>query len=1051
MLENCETLDECELKLSAELRDVSLIGQVPLSDEDLGKLGALLSRWLRGNDVVACGRPSASLACLLVWVGVRGYSRGEYWPAVGEALGAEIRGHLYADLTGGFLEFLSAHRLPTFEEAEGLHYVTPILAHGGVPDYCLTDFFKHLLLPVATGRLNVDINDPSDIVAEWREHSSYFDFTDKPVRRFLLHGSRAASDFLSRCVEMAVRAASEGIVPSPQELGLPARVVERFEDWWTQERSVQPAAAASRQWRRPSLIFVPEYGEVCLRVPRQRVAAQPTRFRVSILADGRPVEPVELQARYSRGAVELEEERIALPVVARQYSASIVDESNTSLRAWQMQALREGLEAIAFAETGLAVLGGELPQAPVWLLLPRDVTVGRPARIVEEGPPLYGGWADYRAYLVDLSGMNRLTLLRGREEIAVPVESDGISEPRLVPRSTVRTVLSDEASVHTRPPFLTVPSPEDASRWQIAVVPVGNATLDHRISMRLSDARLGLVSGGQQAVDLADSALLGSGAAGQFVIRMRGPLGSDRHHRIAIVPGLRVRCDRTLYVPQRRTFESPEAQVRVSGTGLQTLSCQPPCTASESDNGWTIHVPGNEERAELDVEVQAVDRLLRVPLTLLVPRLRLGIRRSETTPAEWSSSTPELSVYESTSLREGVLLVDAPTDGQTRATLRLAGSRHLVRQPLRRGKTRFDLADFTDSLRHLPQSSALFQLALVGDGDRVDDIPALIVRVRWGPEGLSISSNRVGHRWALRLGWRERSETEVRGRVLRLWNTWRPWQQAEVVPIPDGETEVEVDRPASGLTPGVYRIEFSVQDPWEISRPRHLPGVDGEVVFDVEIGDPRERDEYVSSLCGDLTAVLEKLIAVRSRHPHNVELLIGQTPLPSSGIGEDEAEALVHTLLAWVPDVDYRGGEVRMLWERLCAHFGRETLDGLLLARLDKSRSLGDRSVRQACDRLRVFVDPGEPDLPFEVGEVVEHTERGSRQQRVFRYVGRQDMQGERYLVLEPVSGSGREYIPLTRYHLLRRVDPGSARPSSQRRGRRRSQSCRLTRSARRS
>jgi len=1037
MLKYCETLDECERKLAEELRAVDLVGQVALTDDDLEKVSHLIARWITGNELSVYAPPSCSLASFLVWVGIRKYEAGRYWPAVGDALGVPVDGGLYAELSEGFLRFLSDRRLPTFEEVGGLRYVTPILAHGGIPDYCLADFFAGVLLPIITGKLEVDAGDPTAIVEEYRQRPGMFAFADMPVSRFLLHGSRAAADFLGRCVEMALRTAADGVTPTADELGLPERIIQRYEDWWRGVRADSAATGRLSVWRRPALGFTPEYGEIALHLPRQRLAPGPRQLKVSVGANDMHPVVVPLQTRRRGQFLETDDEQVPLESPAERYAATVLDEAGNELQTWALQGTRQQGAFAVFAEHGPAILAGELPRERVWMITPEQTEVGGGVRIVEEGAPLYGGWANHRAMLLDLSGTDSVILRRDGNETRVPVEPEGPAEPHLSSVREVARVTSDGASVYARPPYLVLPLPEDAPRWQLSITRLGDTSQGVRINTRLSDAPLAAAPDGTRGVDLAAASLLGPDAVGQFRLRVRGPLGRDRYYRFAVLPGLAVTFDHLAYWPAQDTLEAPQVAFNLEGRGLRSLEAQQPCSSEHQDRGWRVAVPASEGRVELEGEFDCGEKHIRAPLTVSVPRLRIGLRGVHPMGLEWSFSTLQVTTDDESDLRGMAVLLDLPVDaGQVK--LWVDDGRQVTRRQLQRGRARVELSAFADTLRDSRHSSVLFRLDLTSGPSSKRGVPVLVARTRWAVGDLEVSEEVRRERRRLEIRWKQQGHTRPADRVLRVWSIWRPWERPYEVAIADDEEAVALELPVAAFRPGLYHFELSVRDPWVQALPQRAPDVDGAAVFEVSIGDRQERRAFLESLQGNLRDLLERLVAVRESSAQEVEHLVEQLAFPRTA-SADDAAALVLVLLSWLPDVDYRGGLVRRLWERVCAACGEAAIEALAGQSISRLRTSGDRGRRLDCDRLCVLLGMEEPELPYVVGDVVEHTEPGLGGCRRLRYVGRQDGQHGKRLLFVSLQDGGTVSIPLARYHLLRRVDPADAEAKVRRRkGRRR-------------
>ncbi|HDZ62894.1 MAG TPA: hypothetical protein ENH40_07115, partial [Nitrospirae bacterium] len=160
-------------------------------------------------------------AAMTVGIGVYEYEQGDYW-------------HAFPWLTkpgdqsrwgNKFEIFLEKHEtLETFKSLResGHRYIAPILAHGGIPLYCLQDFF--LLLTD-----NMDYEQSSNDFIEFLKYSpSCLQNIDKPIQRFLLHGGEVAEEFVARI--LALWQSREGGYGGGT-YGLPKRVVDAFADW----------------------------------------------------------------------------------------------------------------------------------------------------------------------------------------------------------------------------------------------------------------------------------------------------------------------------------------------------------------------------------------------------------------------------------------------------------------------------------------------------------------------------------------------------------------------------------------------------------------------------------------------------------------------------------------------------------------------------------------------------------------------------------------------------------------------------------------------------
>jgi len=176
MLEICSKIEECERILSGELGKIRLLGDIPLNEYDVKKLEEIFKNELIGGndeglDKLLINNP-VSIAIYLVWKGIISYEGGEYWSGLKDILGIysaseEIRVGEF------FLEFLKRHKL-FYLNIEGSHkYVTPILLHGRIPNYCIKEYFNEILLKFIRRYADYAL-DETDIRQELQIQKEYY-------------------------------------------------------------------------------------------------------------------------------------------------------------------------------------------------------------------------------------------------------------------------------------------------------------------------------------------------------------------------------------------------------------------------------------------------------------------------------------------------------------------------------------------------------------------------------------------------------------------------------------------------------------------------------------------------------------------------------------------------------------------------------------------------------------------------------------------------------------------------------------------------------------
>lgn len=176
MIEECGDILECESKLSPIIQKISLLGEIPLSAEEVDKLGTFIKEQIlddiqKGTKFLETETPTC-LSCFLVWKGILDYRDGDYWSAIKDSVGLsdpnwQVRwGKI-------FIDFLESNRLPSFDIKDAHRYVTPLLIHGMIPNSCLDEYFEKILKSGLT-----DSADPEEIRSLEKRRKANEEITD---------------------------------------------------------------------------------------------------------------------------------------------------------------------------------------------------------------------------------------------------------------------------------------------------------------------------------------------------------------------------------------------------------------------------------------------------------------------------------------------------------------------------------------------------------------------------------------------------------------------------------------------------------------------------------------------------------------------------------------------------------------------------------------------------------------------------------------------------------------------------------------------------------
>lgn len=838
------SLDDWEKRLRPQVAEVDLLGEVGLSEEEVRLLGRLIGDLVRhkgwsGAARLLRERYPCSYAVFLVAVGAYHYEEGAFWQAVRDATDLPIPPTQALWWGQLFEEIVRTLPVAQFPSMGGQRYVAPILAHGGIPDYCLGDFFDHFLQPLVTRPEFAALSTEEFIQQRLRQASISY-ITDKPVLRFLEYGGPLAVDFLERCREMALRFAEEGEIPSPEAVGLPPRVVQRYRAWLEGRDRPSPRRATLRS---PVLFLDPWRLGVSLHLPSLSVTAQGLSLRVlwRVSPCDNPEIPAEL--RREGAGWKTDPLKIPLPTPAPEYRVSLVlvldrengDPLEVPVREWRIPGVTEERPLLWFdpKDNALISLRDALPGARLWVLRHPDVTLEADPpeglRVSEQFPRLPWGWSDFVGEEVDLSRARSLRARRGDRSLEYAVLGDLQGQPSLEGDNRLPVEDGLPPLYVGAPPSLHIPlSSHDPRlhRWHVEVWNEGPALPEVHASDTL--ANIGPeVREGEIVLDLRT--WLGDAPAGTYKVKVRGPLGRKADLAFRVLPVLEMVGHETLHLPK----ESEEARLLVETDAHTELALQP----GASDARVILQEENGERRlyevaagvARADFPLQFVRRTLQggpvcVPLWVPIRRLRWMVVLSpeQALALRWRTSPLQLPLEALEQAQGPLLLVDVfgGADRNLRVTLILRDEDGAVLQEqegrwrVGQPHLRFDLAAFLDTLR---QSSALrttFALNLSGLPDRGEaSYPVLEVSRRFVVHRAEVESVRIGDTVHLRLRWE--APVRVRHRLARLWPLWRPWEPPLEVPIPDSAREEHrCAFPADRLLPGKYLLEITTRDPW---------------------------------------------------------------------------------------------------------------------------------------------------------------------------------------------------------------------------------------------
>jgi hypothetical protein len=881
-------LEEWESKLRFQVQEVDLLGEIPITPDESRELGELLGNlvreqgWHRAEQELE--KYPCSCAVYLVSQGIHSYAEGDFWSAIRDSTGLSISAIQTTQWGQLFESIIADLGLPSFSSLRGHRYVGPILAHGGIPDFCLPDFFEHFIHPLVT-RPQYAALSAADFIEERLYQSSAQYQVDKPVTRFLEYGGKVAEDFVERCRQMATRTAEAGIVPAAEEVGLPPRVIERYREW-VEGQSRSPVRRRVK-YRRPVLFLDRGWGP-SFELPSQQIPASESEMQVTwrVYADNTLVGEVPVEVRQEEFDLKTAAETIPLPNPASEYRVEllfahpeehgqpVVEETR---REWSFSGLREDCPLVAFDPQSWAIVPtrGILPAHPLWLLYPPGVNLEvEPPDAASERerlPRMPWGWHDFLGTLMDLTDARQLVVRQANGAVSsFPLEKADLKDQPALGGADLCPIEDGRPPLYVGPPPLVhIPLAAHAAqlhRWRAELRNEWAAVPELQVAGSLVDLEEHILRG-DGFVNLRLEDFLESAPMGNYQVTVRGPLGYTADLPFRVLPGLDIAGHDVLLLPDESQKEveflvETCSQVRVLPQP-GTRDCR--ITRIEEDderNLYEIAVDPRRANAPLRFAREMPDgEPVFVALTVPIRRLRWMVVLSpeRALAPEWRITSLRLPIEALEQSYEPCVLLDlfgGAWDGLG-ATMRLEDADGQVLKEesayFRDGQPygRFDLRAFMDTIRQATAPPFSLKLNLYGmpDGRGEVSCPLLVVTRQFVVDEASVDVVWDGDTVNLSLSWK--APVRVRHRYVRLWPAWRPWEKHVEVVIPDEALEEHhCSIPAKDLAPGKYLLEFGASDPWTASQqlPERPVSDAGFIPVAIPPGAAQQRLEHLADL-----------------------------------------------------------------------------------------------------------------------------------------------------------------------------------------------------------
>jgi len=861
------TIANLEAKLNKQINGVELLGELDLSETLKDYLGRQFGKCLselgfsEATKLIENRYPNC-LAAFLVAQGLYDYESGNYWSGVAEALNFQLSSEERRQWGQFFELFLRQKALPSLRSERANRYVSPILTHGGIPHYSLTNFFTRFL---ASASESADL-ETEELIEDWLL-SSGSTGANKPVARFLEYGGKLAANFVARCLSMAEYYEEHERVPAAQEVGLPERVIEAYRNWAASHQKIQVRQSSKLHLQAPVLVIDPSGDGLSIELPGQllRIDQPPKWVKWIITQDGQDTFEYNEQPCWQAHLKGWQTKGWQLEITHCSSQYKVTFQSGPELiRSWSFQGISQDRPVMAFDPDTASLINwrGVIPARKLWLLCPikpaLETTGG--CKLAEFGR-LPGKWSGYRVESWDLKQASVIKVA----QTLIAVESDLESlRPYLIGQNAAGLVSgSNQPILYVgNLPDILIPLPPqrepglEAERWRISRRIKGISTSQ---SFKLTDLAYTVEPEGLRLA-LSSEVLFGSQSFGCFEVSLLGPLGRDASFSFSLVPQLQLTGHQKIRLPNvngdlppaRFSLKTAENLYLQAGDERITLLSQQP-------GSYDVTVPEDYTLAELMLYSKDDPNNSKVELKVPLPALRWSFRDgsiqdNSVTVGNWQTKiVKQPLVWLAQADNPHLLISVIPNDVPLSGNIQVAYNRQLSPQILKpRGPSRkglsFMVAEAKDSLRSSPETSVLFDLVLenLPGYNTTVRLPVLQIVQALELEKLELESCVVDKEWLLEVCWK--GEKFFRNRQLRIWSLWRPWERPLEEDIPDDTTDnYQFTATLEQLPPGAYRIEMTLVDPYVVQLP-HRPGTNATNIAEVILGEPDQVRKYLDEL-----------------------------------------------------------------------------------------------------------------------------------------------------------------------------------------------------------
>lgn len=738
-----------------------------------------LVRDAHGSYDLASRRFPALLTAAVATDAVFTYSAGDLWgrTQLGYGTGTAIGQAFTAALAR-----LGLETFPVFDEQSAARYVSRILAHGGVPVYCLGDLFRLILQAQLRG-----MDDPLDVIETLQDRGSLGLQLDRPVMRFLCATGRVGRDFLQRVMELREAAeTAESAAGVATRLGLPAYVVAEYR---RQLPGLERVRHSQQRYARPRLVLDPELMET----PELVLPALSKGGHTWRIVEELPSEVHPFDVFVPTG------EAVRVPVSpAARWRVSVEHAAGKPAGWLTIRGATEASPAIVFrADTGDVVADSRFcPSEDIIAVAPCELSCeGQGVELLaraELGSPAWSGW---HAHHLRLHTGGLLTGIAGLERLEVPVAREEQKTVRLANRVSGVTT-EDGRPVLNGPPVIgEVPWDEsDYTRWLVSLSGISGGPVSFEPGPTAA------------ALSAQLEACVSEPVLPMLSLRLLGPMGAGIRASVAVVKGLSVTLPQSPLLP---------------GESASIVASASPDVSLEALHGEYAVFPVTAEAPRVSYHASGPNGG-RVVLSTRAPALRwrmLGTAGSHSQP---TNDVVRGTFHPGGSTR-AVLVIDTGTDDARVDVLVYQGDEQAPWERLTgsSGGARLDLgAAIGHAIEHETVTVAVDAVL----GERTTRVAVLEESITLSLDALDYVITPDGPVLAYRLT----QGRALTGRTIRSRSIDRPWSTPVDIALVGTAGSGEV--PCSRLRPGRYIAQLVLKD---VTGGVRVPDGSDPVLYDV--------------------------------------------------------------------------------------------------------------------------------------------------------------------------------------------------------------------------